>query len=228
MKASPTPDENRATCRRCGECCQKGGPAFHPVDRPLIEKGLIPAACLYTIRPGEPVHDNVAGRLAYAEADIIKIKGRGHDWTCCFLAVDGHGCEIYQDRPAECRRMQCWDTREIEALYRQERLSRRDLLGAVEGLWELIVHHEERCSYRRLKELGSHLAAKEREKTMAEIRDMVRYDESLRQLMVEQGRAQADMLDFLLGRPLVQTLPGFHIQVKRDQARIHLTYSPLT
>ena len=228
MKTSPSPDENRQNCQRCGECCQKGGPAFHPIDRPLIEKGLVPAACLYTIRPGEPVHDNVAGRLAYAEADIIKIKGRGDDWTCCFLAADGHGCEIYRDRPAECRSMQCWDTREIEALYRQERLSRQDLLGAVEGLWELIVHHEERCSYRRLKELGSHLAAGEREKTMAAIRDMVRYDESLRQLVVEQGRAQADMLDFLLGRPLAQTLPGFHIQVKRDHERIHLTYSPLT
>ncbi|MDJ0667030.1 MAG: YkgJ family cysteine cluster protein [Desulfobacterales bacterium] len=230
MKPPPSPEENCQTCRRCGECCRKGGPAFHPIDRPLIEKGLIPAACLYTIRPGEPVYDNVAGRLAFAKTDIIKIKGRGDHWTCCFLAANGHGCEIYQNRPAECRCMQCWDTREIETLYRQERLSRRDLVGTVEGLWELIAHHEERCAYRRVQELSSQMASatERREKAMAEIRDMVRYDESLRQLLVEQGRAQADMLDFLLGRPLVQTLPGFHIQVKRDQARIHLTYSPLT
>ncbi len=228
MKASSSPEDNRDTCRRCGECCRRGGPAFHPVDRPLIEKGLIPAACLYTIRPGEPVHDNVAGRLAFAEADIIKIKGRGDDWTCCFLAAQSQECGIYGDRPEECRRMQCWDTREIEAFYRQERLSRRDLLGAIEGLWELITHHEKRCSYRRLKEISGRLATGEREKTLAEIRDMVRYDESLRQLLVEQGRAQADMLDFLLGRPLIRTLPGFHIQVKRDQEHIHLTYSPLT
>lgn len=232
MENSTLPEENLDTCQRCGECCRRGGPAFHPIDRPLIEKGLIPAACLYTIRPGEPVHDNVAGRLAFAEADIIKIKGRGDDWTCCFLAADGHRCTIYQDRPAECRCMQCWDTREIEALYQQERLSRHDLLSAAEGLWELIVHHEERCAYRRLKELGARLAAarvaETREKAMAAIRDMVRYDESLRQLLVEQGRAQADMLDFLLGRPLVRTLPGFHIQVNRDQDHIHLNYSPLT
>ncbi len=230
MKTSPAPEENRETCRRCGECCQRGGPAFHQIDRPLIEKGLIPAACLYTIRPGEPVHDNVAGRMAFAEADIIKIRGRGDGWTCCFLAEDGQGCRIYANRPEECRRMQCWDTRAIEALYRQERLSREDLLGGVAGLWELIAHHEERCAYHRLKELVPRLSAPSaaREKAMAAIRDMVRYDESLRALLVEEGRAEADMLDFLLGRPLTQTLPGFHIQVEHEANQIRLVYSPLT
>ncbi len=230
MKTTPSSEENLETCRRCGECCQRGGPAFHRIDRPLIEKGLIPAACLYTIRPGEPVHDNVAGRLAFAEADIIKIRGRGDGWTCCFLSEDDQNCRIYADRPEECRRMQCWDTREIEALYRQERLSRRDLLGGVEGLWDVIAHHEERCSYHRLQELGPQLveAGEDREQAMTAIRDMVRYDESLRQLMVEQGQARADMLDFLLGRPLTETLAGFHIRVAREDNRIQLTYSPLT
>ena len=230
MKPSSSPEKNNETCRRCGECCQKGGPAFHRVDQPLIEKGLIPAACLYTIRPGEPVRDNVAGQLAFAEADIIKIKGRDEGWTCCFLSADGQRCRIYADRPEECRRMQCWDTRAIERLYQQERLSRGDLLSGVEGLWDLITHHEERCSYRRLQELGPRLATASAacEKATVEIRDMVRYDESLRTLLVEQGQARPDMLDFLLGRPLTETLPGFHIRVKRDRDRIHLSYSPLT
>ncbi len=230
MENIKAPEEKVQTCRRCGECCQKGGPAFHQVDRPLIEKGLIPAACLYTIRPGEPVHDNVAGRLAFAEADIIKIRGRDDAWTCCFLSEDGQSCRIYADRPEECRRMQCWDTRAIEALYRQERLSRRDLLGDVEGLWDVIAHHEERCSYHRLQALAPRLAAatEEHEQAMTAIRDMVRYDESLRQLMVEQGQARPDMLDFLLGRPLIETLAGFHVRVERVEDRIQLTYSPLT
>ena len=228
MKTAPFPEENRATCRRCGECCRKGGPALHAVDRPLIEKGLIPAACLYTIRPGEPVRDNVADRLVFAETDIIKIKGRGDEWSCCFLATDGRGCRIYEDRPVECRRMQCWDTRAIEALYQKQRLSRRDLLGAVDGLWELIVHHEERCSYPRLRQLGTQLDADERESAMSEIQGMVRYDESLRALLVEQGQAREDMLDFLLGRPLIRILPGFHIRADRQDDRIRLVYSPLT
>ena len=172
----------------------------------------------------------MADRLAFAEADIIKVRGSSDGWTCCFLSEDGQSCRIYADRPEECRRMQCWDTREIETLYRRERLSRRDLLGGVEGLWEVIAHHEERCSYHRLQALAPRLAAaaEEREQAMTAIRDMVRYDESLRQLLVEQGQARQEMLDFLLGRPLTETLAGFHVRVAREDDRIQLTYSPLT
>ncbi len=228
MKASPSPDDRHAACRRCGECCRRGGPAFHHIDRPLIDNGLIPAACLYTIRPGEPVHDNVAGRKTYAEADIIKIKGRDDEWTCCFLAEDGLSCRIYENRPQECRTMQCWDTRSIEAFYQQQRLSRKDLLGAVDGLWDLIAHHEKRCSCKSLQLLCSQLASDDRESATAKVLDMVRYDESLRALLVEQGKAREDMLDFLLGRPLAQILPGFHIRVERTNGRLCLIYSPLT
>jgi Fe-S-cluster containining protein len=228
MKAAPAPEKNRQACRRCGECCRRGGPAFHLIDRPLIDRGLIPAACLYTIRPGEPVHDNVANRKTYAEADIIKIKGRGDEWTCCFLAEDGSSCRIYEDRPQECRAMQCWDTRSIEKLYQQARLSRQDLLETVEGLWELIALHEERCSYKRLQQLCTRLGADDREDAMAEIQAMVAYDESLRALLIEQGQARKDMLDFLLGRPLTRVLPGFHIQVEHKGDTTRLIYSPLT
>jgi Fe-S-cluster containining protein len=230
MEENNTPEEKTQLCRRCGECCQRGGPALHAVDRPLVEKGLIPAACLYTIRPGEPVRDNVAGRLTFAEADIIKIKGTADEWTCCFLAPNGQGCRIHANRPEECRQMQCWDTRAIEALYRQDRITRKDLLGGLAELWKLIAHHEERCAYRRLRDFVPELSASStaRRKAMTAIRDMVRYDESLRLLLVEKGQAQADMLDFLLGRPLTRTLTGFHIQVDRSDDAIRLIYSPLT
>ena len=213
MQTPASPEKRAETCRRCGECCRKGGPAFHLADRLLIEKGLVPAACLYTIRPGEPVRDNVAGGLTFAKTDIIKIKGSGGGWTCHFLADDGQGCRIYAERPEECRQMQCWD-----------------LLGGVEGLWELISHHEERCAYRRLHELAPRLAThpETREETKNAICEMVRYDESLRALIVERGQARADMLDFLLGRPLARTLPGFHIGVERKNDALRLVYSPLT
>ena len=48
------------------------------------------------------------------------------------------------------------------------------------------------------------------------------------ELLVEQGQARPDMLDFLLGRPLTETLAGFHVRVERVEDRIQLTYSPLT
>jgi len=218
------------TCRRCGTCCRKGGPALHRQDSPLIEDGRIPAETLYTIRPGEPVQDNVAGRPSFADSDIIKIKGGGADWCCRFLETATNRCTIYDHRPVECRVLQCWDIRAIEALYERERLTRRDLLQGVEGLWDLIEDHERRCNYRRLRDLAGRLSGNsaEQKAALGDITEMVKYDESLRQLLVENGHTPAGMLDFLLGRPLTQTLPGFHIKVESSAKRIRLVHSILT
>jgi hypothetical protein len=57
---------------------------------------------------------------------------------------------------------------------------------------------------------------------------MVKYDQSLRQLLVENGHTPEAMLDFLLGRPLTRTLSGFHIQVESAAGRIRLVHSLLT
>jgi Fe-S-cluster containining protein len=218
------------TCRRCGTCCRKGGPALHRQDSPLIEDGRIPAEALYTIRPGEPVQDNVAGRPSFADSDIIKIKGGGADWCCRFLETATNRCTIYDQRPVECRVLQCWDIRAIEALYDRERLTRRDLLQGVEGLWDLIEDHERRCDYRRLRDLAGRLSGNsaEQKTALGDITEMVKYDESLRQLLVENGHTPAGMLDFLLGMPLTHTLPGFHIKVESSGKRIRLVHSILT
>ena len=100
----PTDDDSTAAsaaCRQCGTCCRKGGPALHKEDRHLVMDGLIPAEALYTIRAGEPVQDNVAGRRSYADTDIIKIKGKGDGWCCRFLDDESSRCTIYDRRPAE-------------------------------------------------------------------------------------------------------------------------------
>ncbi|MBT8367361.1 MAG: YkgJ family cysteine cluster protein, partial [Deltaproteobacteria bacterium] len=90
-------------CTRCGTCCQKGGPSFHQEDRMLIDKGVIPARCLFTIRRGESAYDNVKGCLMPVDSDIIKIKGKEGTWTCIFFDAHNKGCSIYSHRPLECR-----------------------------------------------------------------------------------------------------------------------------
>jgi Fe-S-cluster containining protein len=218
------------TCRQCGTCCRKGGPALHVEDRDLVMDGLIPAEALYTIRPGEPVQDNVAGQPSYADNDIIKIKGSGDDWCCRFLDDESTRCTIYDRRPAECKALQCWDTRAIEALYEQDRLTRQDLLKEAEGLWELIADHDQRCSYHTIRDLAGQISSETSEQTAAlsAITEMVKYDESLRKLLVENGHAPENMLDFLLGRSLIDTLHGFHINVERTAGHIRLVHSILT
>ncbi len=177
----------RTSCIRCGICCKKGGPAFHLEDRHLIEDGLIPAQYLYTIRKGEPVSDNVKGGIVPAGSDIIKIKGKSDSSWECYFFDDTSGCTIYEHRPAECRALKCWDTRDIKMLYAENRLTRKDLLGNTR-LWELIEDHDSRCAYP--KEMN------------ADISEIIRYDDAFRELLAEKGVVRPDRMDFLFGRPL--------------------------
>ncbi|OQX19408.1 MAG: hypothetical protein BWK80_36955 [Desulfobacteraceae bacterium IS3] len=186
-----------SSCRRCGTCCKKGGPSFHSEDRFLIEDGLILSKHLYTIRKGETVHDNIKGCLCPTESEIIKIKGKHGRWTCVFFDEHENGCEIYDNRPAECRALKCWDTRDIEKIYACNRLSRKDLLSEIKGLWELIQDHESRCSYRKLRQL-----LKQSVENKDEIQLMLAYDKEIRAVASEKGRIDPEMTDFLFGRPM--------------------------
>ncbi|WP_319521376.1 YkgJ family cysteine cluster protein [uncultured Desulfosarcina sp.] len=207
-------------CRRCGICCEKGGPGLHHEDSPLVENGNIPAKCLYTIRCGELVRDDIRGSLAPLAEEIVKIKGQAGKWTCLFYDRQEHGCRIYDHRPIECRVLNCRDTGPIEQIYDKARLTRRDLLTTVAGLWELVEDHERRCSY-------AQLGAWVREGTLENdafkqeeaIFETLRYDAHIRQLAVEKGGLDADLLPFVFGRPLTETIRMFGIDlIKRNGA----------
>jgi Fe-S-cluster containining protein len=161
-------------CRRCGICCKKGGPSFHSEDKFLIEEGFILSKYLYTIRIGERVYDNVKGRLLPTDSEIIKIRGKNGTWTCVFFDERENRCDIYENRPTECRVLKCWDTREIEKIYCKNRLTRKELLSEVKGLWELIEDHESRCSHLMLNQL-----LKEADIRKEEIRLMLAYDKEI-------------------------------------------------
>ena len=203
-----------SSCQRCGTCCQKGGPAFHLADKALIDSGEIPSKYLYTIRKGEMAYDNVRQCLEPAGSDIIKIKGKGNSWTCLFFDEAQAACSIYENRPIECRALKCWDTAELEALYAQKRLKREDLLAGIDGLWDLIKDHQQRCNYDTIlaliKAIGSEKPGNARQK----LAERIQFDNEIRKLVVSQGGLDADMLDFLFGRPLNQTLKNFGLRVK--------------
>lgn len=191
-----------SSCSRCGTCCRKGGPALHQEDRERVEQGIIHTRHLYTIRKGEWATDPVQGGLIRVDGDIIKIKGRGDSWACRFFDDRTGACHIYADRPLECRLLECRDTARLEQAYRLARLSRRDLLAGIKGLWELIEDHERRCDYDEVRRLLERRSGRGRPGAERELAGMVRYDAEIRRLMVAQGGLEKEMLDFLLGRPV--------------------------
>lgn len=205
-------------CRRCGTCCLKGGPGLHLDDQELVASGRIALTDLFTIRQGELAFDNITGTIAPAVTDIIKINGAETSRHRCiyYQGKDG-GCGIYDDRPAECRALNCWDTQQIEALYNCRRLTRRHLLSRVQGLWSLVQEHQERCDYAYLAELAAELKRMTSlSGPQSKLLEMICYDDSLRQLTVERSGLDPQMLPFLFGRPLSFTIQMFQLKMVRS------------
>lgn len=193
-------------CIRCGTCCKKGGPSLHAQDKWLVEEGLIKARLLYTIRKGELVHNNVKQRLEPLTEEIIKIKGCGASWTCILLDTSENRCTIYDHRPVECRALKCWDTRELERIYEVNRLTRKDLMVNVAGLWDLIEDHEERCAYHRVEKFRQALGRAEKESELKKISEILHYDTRIRRLVVEKVGTDPAITDFVFGRSMADTL----------------------
>ncbi|RLC30275.1 MAG: hypothetical protein DRH32_06005 [Deltaproteobacteria bacterium] len=191
-------------CRRCGTCCRKGGPALHACDKPLVDEGKIKIADIYTIREGEPVFDNVRGRLATACSDIIKIKSIGGSSICLFYEASDSSCLIYDWRPVECRILKCWAPGDIEKEYSRNRLSRKDLLSGMPGMWDLVKAHHQECSYTAVGKMV-------KKGDMKGLSYLVRYDLHFRNLALEKGRLDRAVLDFLFGLPLVVTIRRYGI-----------------
>jgi Fe-S-cluster containining protein len=199
------------TCRQCGTCCKKGGPAFHLKDRRLIDEGLIPAGDLYTIRKGEPAYENIRGRLVTAQTDIIKIKGKPGRWECRYFDSRTRSCTIYENRPEECSALTCWDTGPIEAVHSSPHLTRKELLSGVQGIWDLIEDHQDRCDYGEILKLKDRLKAHSDNTAKTRLREIAAYDRQIRKTLLENSVAP-DMMAFLFGRPLSETLPALGIQ----------------
>jgi Fe-S-cluster containining protein len=217
---TPKPGTTISECIRCGTCCEKGGPGFHQVDRMLIDKGVIPARYLYTIREGELARDNVKGCLKPVESDIIKVKGKEGGWTCIFFDEVDKGCTIYDNRPLECRALKCWDTRELEKCYAHVRLTRKDLVSEVKGLWDLIEDHQARCDYNKIRLLIKELTGIKPTRARQKLLEIIRYDAEIRNLVISRGGLDVDMLDFLFGRPLTQTLGNYGIKIQQEGTKI--------
>lgn len=205
------------SCRRCGTCCRKGGPALHLEDRYLVWEGKIPLKDLFTIRKGEPAYDNIAETLAPAPSDILKIKPVAADGTACvYFQHDQKGCAIYAHRPWECRTLACWKPQPLIDQYQLKRLTRRHLLSTIEGLWDLVCDHQKKCDYREIARLAAGLHKKKNDlKAKNRLMELIRYDQFLRESIVERSTLTPEMLEFLMGRALRVTIRMFQLKLVR-------------
>jgi Fe-S-cluster containining protein len=212
---NPAIKERLTECNRCMTCCAKGGPALHVIDKPLIESGQLSGRFLFTIREGEPAEDNVKGGLIHTETDIIKIKSKENSDICIYADLNKNSCSIYDQRPIECRVLKCWDTDEIEKLYDKDRLTRKDIIGHIDGLWDLVEEHQEKCSFLKVKQVLAANPDKIEGDGLAELLEMVQFDISIRALVIEKTDTDESYLSFLFGIPLQRILNKFGIAFKK-------------
>lgn len=213
----------KTKCLRCGTCCKKGGPSFHFEDKALIEKGTIPLKYIYTIRKGERCYDNIKERFLTASADILKLKGQKGSWTCVLFNEANNYCTIYEHRPVECRILECRDTKPIEKIYAKNRLTRKDLISSIEGLWEFVEVHQKRCAYDMLKYFIDGLSKNNRHEALEGILNIIEYDKNIRNIAIQKASLDPDVADFLFGRPITETIKIYGIKIQEKDGKYILS-----
>ena len=103
---TPMPETPAGRCRRCGECCLRGGPTLMREDAALLAgEGALPLEALVCLRAGEWARDDARGVLRPLDRELLKLAGTGEPgrpWRCLYYR-DGAGCGIYARRPVQCR-----------------------------------------------------------------------------------------------------------------------------
>lgn len=186
------------TCRRCGTCCRKGGPALHLSDSGLLEH--IPMGSLVCLRRGEQAFDPRANGLCPLEVELLKIRGRDGGWACMYFEEENAACGVYTHRPLECRSLSCADTGDIFRAMDTPTLAREHVVAVGSALRACIEEHE------RLFPAGEavRLAAARRagDGIPQELDILIRREAHFRQSFAEKVGTTDEDLWAYFGRPL--------------------------
>ena len=185
-------------------------------DLDLVKRGVIIRKNLYTIRKGELVYDNIHEGLTVVPGELIKVReqARAEKGGCVYYDAAGCACAIYEQRPAQCIAMKCWDDKDFLRVYESPKPARVDIVHD-NILLQLIEEHDTKCSYavieryvRQIDFVG--------EKILEKILELLRFDYHLRPFMSEKLGIDPDETDLLFGRPLMLTIRMFGLQVTRE------------
>lgn len=213
--------EGQSECFRCGTCCRKGGPALHGPDLELLTSGRIPRRDLITIRKGELAYNPAADGLVPTSCELVKLRGVGREWSCCYYDQASRGCLIYGHRPLACRTLKCWQPEESLALVERDCLGRLDIVADDAPLRPWIVEHEQACPCPDLPVLGQAMAAGDLS-ALAELQRLSDQDLALRGRAVQELGLDLNLELFAFGRPLFQVVAGIGVRSVNEARGVRL------
>ncbi len=209
-------------CGQCGECCRKGGPALHKEDIELIRAKKIPMSALITFRKGELAYNPVSDRVEPLKEELVKLKGTGREWNCCYFDSNENSCTIYTHRPVACKTLKCWDPEELLAMVGKDTLTRLDILEENSPICPYIIEYDKRFVCPELDRIsaGEELADSRKK----EIQQLVNGDVRFRERIVkEYGLKLSDEL-FYFGRPLFQLLQPLGVKIAESAVGLELIW----
>jgi len=164
-------------------------------------------------------YNPATARLEPVPVELLKIRGQGSGWTCLFFADAGNACTIYENRPATCRILQCWQPEDLLATIYQNTLRRADLINHHDPILAEIDRHERACSGRLFTELLSQVGGTE---DFAQLTELVRADLVIRAEVAKTAGFPLEMEMFILGRPFFKQLAGSGIECVAEGGGIRL------
>jgi Fe-S-cluster containining protein len=201
--------ERSQSCIRCGECCEKGSPTLLGTDLGLFNREILTWNDVYTLRPGEKATDR-EGKVVPLQEERLKVREVPGSRQCWFYLAATQACRIYENRPEQCRRQNCWGEPPAPAAP-EELLQRRQLFAGVPEVWELIEAHQARCDCasvtRLLAELDSGKAGADEA-----LFEALHFDHYLRQMLIGDWDLTPAATELLLGRPLSEFLETYGLQ----------------
>jgi len=210
------PKNDHSGCRRCGTCCKDNSPALHLIDLPLIKDQHILKNQLITYRKGEWLKNNVEDTFVCIEQDIVKPIAKQNG--CIFFDVEASACQIYENRPIECRLQICDAPELLQEMYEKDRITRRDIISKESPFTELICYHEEKCSLNFLENISPKSTYTLSEKTRVKILSMIQFEYHFRSTLYERVGLQTSDMDFLFGRSveIITRQMGFSFEDDRS------------
>jgi Fe-S-cluster containining protein len=199
-------EASQHTCVRCGECCEKSSPTLLLSDLPLFTQEVLTWNEVYAMPQGDLAASREEKPTILKE-ERLKVREVPGSRQCWFYQAAQQRCRIYEQRPEQCRRKQCWDEPPPEP-DSEEFLSRRHLFEGVPEVWELIAAHQERCDRVKVREALAQLARGQTEAGDV-LFEALHFDHYLRQMLLGEWQlspAAVEMLPFLLALGYKTTL----------------------